>query len=143
MAFAHPYFLLLLLLLPLAAWLKGGRGQPAAFLYSSVKLAKGLTGATRSRAGGFLFALRWLVLAALMIAMAQPRLTRSTTEVKASGVDIVVAFDMSLSMLSEDFVVKDGRVNRYNMARSVLKGFIDERPNDLIGLVVFATQAFI
>ena len=43
MTFAHPYFLLLLLLLPLAAWLKGKRGPTAAFLYSSVKLAEGLT----------------------------------------------------------------------------------------------------
>jgi Ca-activated chloride channel family protein len=63
--------------------------------------------------------------------------------VKASGVDIAVAFDLSGSMLSEDFVVKGGRVNRFNLARSVLKGFIDKRPSDRIGLVVFASQAFI
>jgi len=46
-------------------------------------------------------------------------------------------------MISEDFVVRGERVNRFNMARSVLKGFIDKRPSDRIGLVVFATQAFI
>jgi Ca-activated chloride channel family protein len=143
MAFAHPYFLLLLLLLPLLAWLKGRRGQPPAFLYSAVRLVEGLTRARRSRAGAFLAALRWLVLAVFIIALAQPRLMKSATTVKASGVDIVVALDMSGSMISEDFVVRGQRVNRFNMARAVLKQFIDQRPNDRIGLVVFAVQAFI
>jgi len=143
MTFAHPWLLLLLLLLPLAAWLKGRRGSSPAFVYSSVKLVAGLAGARRSRAGNFLAALRWLALALLIVALVQPRFAKSTTEVKASGVDIVVAFDMSGSMISEDFVVKGERVNRFNMARSVLKKFIDQRPNDRIGLVLFASQAFI
>ena len=143
MTFAHPYLLLLLLLLPLLAWLKGRRGSPPAFLYSSVRLVEGLTRARRSRAGGFLAALRWLALAGFIVALAQPRLMKSGTTVKASGVDIAVAFDLSGSMLSEDFVVKGARVNRFNMARSVLRQFIDARPGDRIGLVVFAAQAFI
>ena len=143
MVFAHPYFLLLLLLLPLAAWLKGRRGSPPAFVYSSVKLVAGLSGAKRSRAGAVLAALRWLALAVLIVGFAQPRLTQSTTEVKASGVDIVVALDMSGSMISEDFVVNNQRVSRFDMARSVLNGFIDKRPNDRIGLVLFATKAYV
>jgi Ca-activated chloride channel family protein len=143
MVFAHPYFLLLLLLLPLLAWLKGRRGQPPAFLYSAVRLVEGLTRARRSRAGAFLAALRWLVLALFIVALAQPRLMKSTTTVKASGVDIVAALDMSGSMISEDFVVRGQRVNRFNMARAVLKQFIEQRPNDRIGLVVFAAQSFI
>lgn len=144
MTFAHPYFLLLLLLPPLLAWLKGRRGRVPAFLYSSVRLVEGLTRARRSRAGGFLAALRWLALVVFIVALAQPRLTiGGGTTVKASGVDIAVAFDLSGSMLSEDFVVKGERVNRFNMARSVLKKFIDERPADRIGLVVFASQAYI
>jgi Ca-activated chloride channel family protein len=143
MAFAHPYFLLLLLLLPLLAWLKGKRGQPPAFLYSSVKLVEGLTKARHSHAGAFLAALRWLTLAIFIVALAQPRLTKNTTMVKASGVDIVVAFDMSGSMMSEDFVVDGKRVDRFDMARSILKRFIDKRSSDRLGLVVFAAQAFI
>jgi Ca-activated chloride channel family protein len=143
MAFAHPYLLLLLLLLPLLAWLKGKRGSTPAFLYSSLKLVEGLTSVRRSSAGNFLAALRWVVLALFIVALAQPRLMKNHTTVKASGVDIVVAFDMSGSMMSEDFVVNGKRVNRFNMARMVLKNFIDKRPNDRIGLVVFATQAFI
>ena len=143
MTFAHPYFLLLLLLLLPLAWLKGKRGVPPAFVYSSVQLVRGMQNITRSRPGGFLMSLRWVVLALFIVALAQPRLTKSQTTVKASGVDVVVAMDLSGSMISEDFVVRGERVNRFNMARSVLKGFIDKRPNDRIGLVLFASQAYI
>ncbi len=143
MTFGQPYFLLLLLLLPLLAWLKGRRGEPPAFIYSSVQLLRGVLNLSRTRAGGVRAALTWLTLALFIIALAQPRFTRSQTRVTASGVDIVVALDMSGSMISEDFEVRGQRVNRFNMARAVLKNFIDKRPNDRIGLVVFATQPFI
>jgi Ca-activated chloride channel family protein len=143
MTFAHPFLLPLLLLLPLLAWLKGRRGEPPAFVYSSVQLVRGILSLSRSRAGGFLSALRWLALALFIIALAQPRITKSETRVTASGVDIAVALDMSGSMISEDFTVHGEPVNRFNMARAVFRRFIDQRPNDRIGLVVFASQAFI
>ena len=143
MIFAHPWLLILLLLLPVLAWLKGRRGAPPAFVYSSVQLVRAMQNIHRSRFGGFLGSLRWLALALLIVALAQPRFAKSTAEVKASGIDIVAALDLSGSMISEDFVVHGERVNRVNMAKSVLKDFIDKRPNDRIGLVVFARQAFI
>lgn len=143
MTFAHPYFLLLLLVLPPLAWLKGRRGTPPAFLYSSVLLTRGIQGVSRSRVGAFLLAMRWLALALLIVALSQPRLTHSETKVSASGVDIAVALDMSGSMVSEDFEIRGQPVNRFDMARSVLKGFIEKRPNDRIGLVVFGADAFI
>ena len=143
MTFGHPYLLLLLLLLPLLAWLKGQRGQPPAFLYSSVQLVRAVLNVTRSRSGGFLAALRWFVLALFIVALAQPRLNKSTTRVRASGIDIVVALDLSGSMISEDFEVGGGRLNRLAMARDVLKKFIEKRPGDRIGLVAFANQAYI
>ena len=143
MAFAHPIFFLLFLLLPVLAWLKGKRGVPPAFVYSSVQLVRSMQNISRTRAGGFLMSLRWVVLGLAIVALTQPRLTKSTTEVKASGIDIVAALDLSGSMISEDFVVHGERVNRVNMAKSVLKSFIDKRPNDRIGLVVFAAQAYI
>src|SRR5580692_437736 len=143
MVFAHPYYLALLALLPVFAWLKGGRGAPPAFLYSSLNLVQGLTGLRRSRAGGFLAALRWLVLAAFIVALAQPRIAKSTTQVKASGIDIVVALDLSGSMNTPDYIEGGQGVSRFNMAKSVLEKFVQERPDDRIGLVVFAAQAFI
>jgi len=143
MTFAHPLLLLLLLLLPVLAWLKGRRGAPPAFVYSSVQLVRAMQNIHRSRFGGLLGSLRWLALALFIVALAQPRFAKSTTEVKASGIDIVAALDLSGSMISEDFEVRGERVNRVNMAKSVLRDFIDKRPNDRIGLVVFARQAFI
>jgi Ca-activated chloride channel family protein len=143
MTFGHPYLLLLLLLLPVLAWLKGRRGDPPAFVYSAVGLISGLQKTTRSKAGRFLSALRWGILAVFLFAMAQPRLTHSETKVSASGVDIAVALDMSGSMVSEDFEIRGQRVNRFDMARMVLKKFIGNRPNDRIGLVVFGAEAFI
>src|SRR5206468_787897 len=81
--------------------------------------------------------------AAFIIALAQPRLTKSETSIKASGVDIAVAIDLSGSMLSRDFEIARKPVNRLAMAKEVLKKFIEKRPADRIGLVAFATQAYI
>jgi Ca-activated chloride channel family protein len=143
LSFAHPYFLLLLLLLPLLAWFLGRRGKPAAFVYSSTQLVAGLGGTTRSRAGHFLAALRWLALAAFIVALAQPRLSRSESTIRASGVDIVIALDLSTSMESEEFVLRGQRVNRLDMAKHVLREFVRRRPSDRLGLVAFAGRAYI
>ncbi len=143
MTFAHPYLLLLLLLLPLLAWLKGKYGAESAFLYSSVQLVKPISGLSRSRAGRVLMALRWFTLALFIIAMAQPRLIRGEQTIRASGIDIVVAVDLSGSMASEDFQDEGRQVNRLDIAKKVLQKFIDERQSDRIGLVAFAGRAYI
>ena len=143
MNFAHPYLLLLLLALPLLAWLKGRRGQPPAFVYSSLQLVRGLGHVHRSRAGTLLAALRWLAVASLLVALAQPRFSTTQTEVKATGVDIVVAMDLSGSMESEDFERRGERINRLQMAKEVLESFILKRPGDRIGLVAFSGKAYI
>jgi len=143
MTFAHPYLLLLLLLLPLAAWLKGRTGRQPAFLYSSVQLVRGITGITRSRAGSILLKIRWLVLALFLVGLARPQWGEGETTVSASGIDIVVALDLSTSMSSEDFTLGGQRVNRLAIAKDVLKKFVARRPNDRIGLVAFAGQAYI
>jgi Ca-activated chloride channel family protein len=143
MTFAHPFVLLCLLLLPALAWLKGRWGQSASFLYSSVDLVRPVSGLKISWPGRILAALRWLAVAVFIVALAQPRLVRGETQIKASGVDIVVAIDLSGSMASLDFEENGSRVNRIDMARKVLSKFIDGRPNDRIGLVAFAAAAFI
>jgi Ca-activated chloride channel family protein len=133
----------LLLLLPLLAWLKGKVGFQPAFLYSSVQLVRGITGITRSRAGAILAQMRWLALALFFIALARPQVGEGETKVTASGVDIVVAIDLSGSMSSEDFELQGQRVNRLAIAKDVLQKFVDRRPNDRIGLVAFARDAYI
>jgi len=143
MTFGRPYFLLLLLLLPILAWLKGKRGQPPAFVYSSVQLVRAVINVSRSRSGGLLTAFRWLTLAFLIVAIAQPRSSKSETKVMASGVDMVVALDLSGSMEVPDFVAHGRRVNRLDLAKEVLLKFIEKRPNDRIGLVAFGGKAYI
>ena len=141
--FAHPWWLTLLLLLPLVAWLKGRRGAPPAFMYSSVQLVRGMQNISRSRSGGFLGALRWLVLGIFIVALAQPRLMNSEVQVTASGIDIVCALDLSGSMTTGDYLVDGRQVSRIDMAKPVVQDFIKGRPDDRIGIVVFAAQAFI
>ncbi len=143
MTLAYPWFLLLLLLLPVLAWLKGKHGRQAAFLYSSVQLIKQVSHLKQTNIGRILLALRWLALALLVVGLAQPQHTESETTVKASGIDIVVALDLSGSMESEDFQLRGQRANRLEVAKDVLRQFIDRRPGDRIGLVAFAGKAYI
>lgn len=142
-SFANWWFLFALLLLPLFALLRGKRGARPAFVYSSVALVRNVSKASRSRAGALLHALRWLALALLIVALARPQKTQTETSVRASGVDIVIAIDLSGSMESEDFQIQGQRVNRLVVAKDTIKQFILKRPNDRIGLVAFAGKAYI
>jgi Ca-activated chloride channel homolog len=144
-AFAHPWFLLLLLLLPLLAWWRGRRGQQTAFLYSSVQLVKPVADMTQWNSGKILRTMRWLILALFIIGLARPQKIESETAVKASGVDIVAALDLSGTMAAEDngFVLNRQQVNRVTIAKHMLEQFISKRPSDRIGLVAFAGRAYI
>ncbi len=143
MRFAHPWFLLLWLVPPLLAWLTGKQGGQPAFLYSAVSLVKGISGITRSHVGSILLKLRWLALAFLIAGLARPQVGEGELSVKASGIDIVVALDLSSSMMSEDFQLGGQQVNRLVVAKDVLRKFIEKRGNDRIGLVAFAGRAYI
>jgi Ca-activated chloride channel family protein len=143
MTFAHPWFLLLLPALLVLAWLRGRYGGQSAFLYSSVQLVKGITGITRSKAGAILPRMRWLALALLIIGLARPQLGEGHAKITASGIDIVVALDLSSSMASEDFELQGQRANRLEVAKDVLQKFVLKRENDRIGLVAFAGRAYI
>jgi Ca-activated chloride channel family protein len=143
MRFAYPYLLFLLLGLPLLAWLKGKRGHQAAFLYSSVQLVKGIMGISRSSVGAILLKMRWLAIGLLFIGLARPQIGEGEAVVKASGIDIVVAIDLSGSMAAEDFEIKGQRVNRLTIAKDVLEKFVNKRVGDRIGLVAFAGRAYV
>ena len=141
--FAHPWLLLLLLLLPIAAWLRSRQTSQPAFVYSSVQLVKGIASLNRLNRGRILLWMRWVALALMIIALARPQLPAGDAKIKASGIDIVVALDLSGSMAAEDFELRHREVNRLTIAKEVLAEFIDKRRNDRIGLVAFAGQAYI
>jgi Ca-activated chloride channel homolog len=141
--FGHPWLLLLLLILPIAAWLRGKQTAQPAFLYSSVQLVKGIASLHQTNRGKILMRMRWFALALMIVALARPHLPQGDAKIKASGIDIVVALDLSGSMAAEDFTLRGKDVNRLTIAKQVLEEFIDKRINDRIGLVAFAGQAFI
>ena len=139
-----PWWLLLLLLLPLVAWARRRwlAGRPA-LMFSSVQLVRGIMGLVKPKSGALLGFLRWTALLLFVLAMARPQWGEGTEKIRASGIDIAVAFDLSGSMLAEDFQLKGKRANRVAVAKAVLKGFVDNRPADRIWLVAFAGRAYI
>jgi len=140
--FDHPEVLWLLALLPLLAFLRGRRGSAAAIRYSSAQTAKAIAGARKSRAGKWLGTLRILALGALVVALAQPQIVHGTSEVDASGIDIILAVDVSGSMEALDFTINNEPANRVEVVKQVVSRFIEARPNDRIGLVAFAGRPY-
>ena len=133
--FETPLALLLLLVLP-AWWLWRRRQAPDAIVFSRTGvLAKG------PRAGQLvarlIFILRNVALVALILALARPRTGARVENVTTSGINIVLAVDLSSSMLAEDFQPN----NRLEVEKTKLKQFIMARESDRIGLVAFAGEA--
>ncbi len=142
MRFLHPEFLWLLSLLPLLAILRGRRSAAPALIFSSTSIATTLAEGRRTGPGRILAALRLFGLGLLILAFARPQLGNTTTEIEASGIDILLAVDVSGSMEALDFTLKGKAVNRLDVVKSVMHTFIDERPNDRIGLLAFSGKPY-
>ncbi len=84
-----------------------------------------------------LIVLRLFVLSALILVLMRPQSRSSFKDVKTEGIDIVIALDISSSMLAKDF-----KPNRLDAAKELAIKFIDSRPNDRIGLVIFSGESF-
>jgi Ca-activated chloride channel family protein len=129
--------------LPLIILWRGRRGPVAAVEYSDVSIARDVARRTRSRVGGVVWLLPIVAAALMVVGLARPQRTHSRTEVTANGIDIVLGLDVSGSMQALDFTVDNYRVNRIAVVKSVVSKFIDERPNDRIGLIAFAAAPYI
>ncbi len=138
--FANPEFLFLLAVIPaLLFWyIKRYRRQQATLRYSDLGLIKPIGNSRRKQYRHILIVLRLLVIALLIIGFARPQAGSTEEEVITEGIDIMLAMDISGSMLAEDFKPK----NRLEAAKVVAANFIKGRRNDRIGMVVFAGQAF-
>jgi Ca-activated chloride channel family protein len=141
--FLQPGWLWLLALLPLVMIWRGRRGPVAAIEFSDVGLAREVSRRSRARIGGWVWLLPLLAAALMIVGLARPQRGNSRTEVTANGIDIVLGLDVSGSMQALDFLVDGHRVNRIEVVKSVVSKFIEERPNDRIGLIAFAAAPYL
>lgn len=139
----NPEMLWLLVLLPLLAYLMGRPGRRAAVVFPSVAVAAAVSRKARQGAGRWLFILRLLALVALIIALARPQLGKGHTDIESSGIDIMLALDLSGSMRALDMSTEREYLTRIDAMRDTVLEFIEKRPNDRIGLVVFARESFL
>jgi Ca-activated chloride channel family protein len=142
MIFHNPWVLAALLVLIPLAYLYYKRMTRAGVRFSSTAVIKTMPGTFRMKAGRFLFMFRVLSLALFIIALARPQSPIQETEITVEGIDIVLALDVSTSMLAEDFELNGVRMNRLDVVKTVVKDFIRKRHSDRIGIVVFGSRAY-
>ena len=138
-SFLNPEFFWLFLLLPtVVLWQLWKRKQQSPTLkISSVKGFKAQK-SLLAKLKPFLFVFRLLALSSLIIAMARPRKVDISSQTKSTkGIDIVMAIDVSGSMLAKDL-----KPNRMEALKKVAENFVEGRPNDRIGIVVYASEAY-
>lgn len=137
-AFAYPWVFFFLLVIPvMIGWyLKQQRKRQATFLVSSVKPFRNST-SFRATLVHAPFVCRVLAVACILVALARPQFRNREEEVTGEGIDIVLCIDISGSMLAEDFTP-----NRMEAAKQVATEFVDNRPTDRLGVVIFSGESF-
>jgi len=138
--FADPQYLYLLLLIPiLVYWYWKRRAKASGKIrFSDIHVIKRVGKTAKQRLRHSLFLLRLLFISLIILAFARPQSGSQMRETTTEGVDIILALDVSSSMLAEDFKPK----NRLEAAKKVAEEFIQGRQNDRLGLVIFAGESF-
>lgn len=137
--FAEKHWFWLFLLLPaMIIWyfikLKKYEGE---IHFSSFSNFSGIKTSLKARLRHLVLVMRLIGVSLIILALARPQSRSSWKDIKTEGIDIVISMDISLSMLAKDF-----KPNRLEVAKEVIVDFIDNRPNDKIGLVIFSGEAF-
>ena len=140
MVFANPtYLYLLLLLIPMIGWYiyKLSKSQASLQVSSSEAFDLPAAKSWKIHLRHLPFVLRMIAIALLIVVLARPQSTNSWQNSSTEGIDIMLAMDISTSMLAEDL-----KPNRLDASKDVAASFINGRQNDNIGLVVFAAESF-
>jgi Ca-activated chloride channel family protein len=139
MVWEYPWILLAGVILPLVIWLKArGWGKPGAVAYPEVRSVRSAFRGGQRPGFGWTVWLRVLVLALLILAAARPRWVHIEQPLKSSGLDVMLALDISGSMSARDFEP----LNRLQAAKAVLREFVTSEHNNRLGLVAFAARAY-
>ncbi|MBI2470230.1 MAG: VWA domain-containing protein [Planctomycetes bacterium] len=143
MIFRDPLILLLIVvILPPLVYFYLRRKGTNQVLFPSLETLKKLKPSFFQRYKYILIVLRSAAIVLLVVALARPQYGNERTRVTTEGIDIVLAVDVSGSMLAEDFEMGGRRYNRLYVIKQVVKDFIQRRTNDRIGLVVFAGRGY-
>jgi Ca-activated chloride channel family protein len=136
--FAYPWVFPLLLIIPyLVYWyIKSFHRQIPAVRITTTHFLKGTAG-IKSNLKHLPFVLRLLAISAIIIALARPRQQFTKQQINGKGIDIILCIDISGSMTEQDFVP-----NRLEAAKKVAAEFVENRPGDEIGVVIFSSQSF-
>ncbi|WP_311338922.1 VWA domain-containing protein [Capnocytophaga leadbetteri] len=137
--FANPEFFWLLLLLPLMLlwyWFWNKKSQANVTFSTTIAFKK--TKSWSDALYHLLFVLRMIAIALIVVALARPQTHSENAKTKITdGIDIVMAIDVSASMLSQDL-----KPNRFEALKKVASQFVKDRPNDRIGLVIYAGESY-
>lgn len=138
-SFAHPLYFGLLLLIPFMLWWqqRTRKKANAAMRLTTLSGIAFVKPTWRVSFRPVLTVLRVIALVALIIALARPQSSNVTENIDSEGVDIVLSVDVSGSMLAEDL-----KPNRIEAAKKVAMSFVDQRPTDRLGLVIFSGESF-
>lgn len=136
--FAQPGWLLLLIPALLLLVLRRGRGTDAAVVFPNLGVLVSLGARVRRLTWNLGVPLAFVAVIAGILALARPVWRNQYQSRTASGIDIMLAFDVSLSMDIDDFIDQGRQVKRIDVAKQVVDNFITRRPDDRIGLVAFA-----
>jgi Ca-activated chloride channel family protein len=138
--FGQPYYLLLILILPLLVlwYFKRGQNQEATIRFSNLDLIPESVIRNGKMKNMFFIIGRLFIMLLIIFALARPRLSDTIRESKTEIVDILLVIDQSSSMLAQDF-----KPNRLEAAKEVAKKFIKDREGDRLGLIVFAGEPYI
>lgn len=141
-AFKDPLVLLFIALVPLMMLLARMRKADSTFVFSSKDLLEGIKPTFRLRFSKYIIIFRAAAIVLFIFALARPQTILEGSKTVSEGVDIVLALDTSTSMLAEDFRMGAARVNRFDVVKDVVKGFIQKRKDDRVALVAFAARAY-
>lgn len=136
--FVYPGFLYLLIPAALLLFLRRREGASGSIAYGSLLILSKLGKKPGGRVGLLGSLLLVLALASGIIALARPQLVNERDFTKVSGIDILIAFDLSRSMNTRDMIIGNRRTDRLTAAKYVINDFISKRPDDRVGLVAFA-----